>query len=100
MLRGIMQKTDNMPLWVYLAFSSIATRKGALLLIGFSVVFTIYCMPWTKIITNNYAVMKIFLIEDWSWFVMMVPVNIWYWMSLRWIDNNSKWKSRKHVSDI
>jgi hypothetical protein len=89
-----------MPLWVYLAFSSIATRKGALLLIGASVVFTIYCVPWTRITTNNHAVMKIFLIEDWSWFVMMVPVTFWYWMSLRWIDNNSKWPDREQETGI
>ena len=41
-----MEKTDNTALWVFLAFSSIETRKGATRLIWASVFFTIYCLPW------------------------------------------------------
>jgi len=86
-----MQKTDNMPLWVYLAFSSISTRKGALILIGVSLVLTIYCIPWSRFFTNQNWVLKIFLIQDWSWFAMMIPATIWYLVSLRWIDKNTGW---------
>jgi hypothetical protein len=86
-----MEKTDNMPFWVYLAFSSIATRKGALLLVWACVVFSIYCFPWPLYFASRDWVVKIFLIEDWSWFATMVPITVWYWISLRWIDNNPGW---------
>jgi hypothetical protein len=86
-----MEKTENMPIWVYLAFSSISTRKGALLLILVCVVFSIYCIPWPLFFASQDWVVKIFLIEDWSWFGMMVPITFWYWLSLRWVDNKSGW---------
>jgi hypothetical protein len=82
-----MEKTDNMPIWVYLAFSSIAT----MLLISACVVFSVYCIPWSLFFARQDWVAKIFLIKDWSWFAMMIPIAFWYWMSLRWIDNNSGW---------
>jgi len=87
-----MEKTDSMPIWVYLAFSSIATRKGALLLITACVVFSIYCIPWSLFFARQNWVEKIFLIGDWSWFAMMIPITFWYWISLRWIDNNAGWE--------
>jgi hypothetical protein len=86
-----MEKTDNMPIWVYLAFSSIATRKGASLLIWACVLFCIYCIPWVLLFPGRDWVAQIFLIEDWSWFAMMIPISFWYWLSLRWMDNNSGW---------
>ncbi|MCK5307921.1 MAG: hypothetical protein KAJ73_04850 [Zetaproteobacteria bacterium] len=88
-----MEKTDNMPVWVFLAFSSITTRKGALVLTWVCAVFTIYCIPWPLGFTSQDWVAKIFLIEDWSWFAMMVPITFWYWLSLRWIDSNSGWEN-------
>jgi hypothetical protein len=87
-----MQKTDTMPFWVYLAFSNIETRKGAVLLIWACVISTIYCLPWSRFFVQHDWVRKIFIIEDWSWFAMMAPVVFWQWMSLRWVDNNSGWK--------
>jgi len=86
------EKTDNMPIWVFLAFSSIATRKGALILIWISVIFSIYCIPWALFFSGQDWVGGIFLIDDWSWLAMMVPIILWYWMSLRWVDNNSGWE--------
>jgi len=91
-----MQKTDNIPMWVYLAFSSITTRKGALFLIVTCVISTIYCIPWSQIFTHQEWVVKIFIIEDWSWFVMMVVITGWYWASLRWLDNNFAWVDNMH----
>lgn len=88
-----MEKKDNMPLWVFLAFSSINTRKGALILIWSCIVFSIYCIPWVKFFADQEWVSKIFLIDDWSWIAMMVPMIIWYWLSLRWIDKNAVWES-------
>ena len=88
-----MEKTSDLPIWVYLAFSSIKTRKGALLLLQASLVFSFYCIPWIFFFENSDWVSKIFLIEDWGWFAMMVPVTLWYWFSLRWVDQNSGWEN-------
>lgn len=88
-----MTKTTNMPLWVFLAFSSIETRKGALILIGACALFSIYCLPWPLFFDSADWVAKIFLIEDWSWVAMMVPITLWYWLSLKWLDKNDGWES-------
>jgi hypothetical protein len=87
-----MKKTDTLPLWVFLAFSSIETRKGALILIWSSLIFSVYCIPWISFFNDYPWVAKLFLIEDWSWVAMMLPVVIWYWLSLKWIDKNSSWE--------
>lgn len=86
-----MEKTDKLPIWVFLAFSSIATRKGALLLIWASIVFTIYSVPWVLLSPNQQWVAQLFLIDDWSWVAMMIPVTAWYWLSLKWVDKHSEW---------
>ncbi len=86
-----MEKKGNTPLWVFLAFSSINTRKGALILIWSCIVFSLYCIPWVKFFADQEWVGKIFLIDDWSWIAMMVPMVIWYWLSLRWVDKNAEW---------
>lgn len=86
-----MEKTDNMPIWVYLAFSSITTRKGALWLILSSIAFTLYCIPWSILVTNPVWLTTLFLIDDWSWVAMMAPVTLWYLISLRWVDRNLGW---------
>jgi hypothetical protein len=87
-----MDKKDDMPLWVFLAFSSINTRKGALILIWSCIVFSLYCIPWVKFFADQEWVEKIFLIDDWSWIAMMVPMVIWYWLSLKWVDKNAEWE--------
>jgi hypothetical protein len=90
-----MEKNDNMPFWVFLAFSSISTRKGALLLIGACVVFSFYCIPWPLLFTEREWVATVFLIDDWSWLAMMIPILLWYWLSLRWVDRHSGWESEE-----
>ena len=87
-----MQKTDKTPLWVFLALSSIETRRGALLLIWSSIVFTLYCLPWSTFFVGNEWVAKLFLISDWEWFAMMLPMTVWYWASMRWVDKNGGWR--------
>ncbi len=87
-----MEKTKDMPLWVFLAFSSINTRKMAMILIWSSVLFTLYSLPWS-VFTRNAVVAKIFIIDDWSWSAIMVPICLWYWLSLRWIDKYAAWPS-------
>jgi len=86
-----MEKTDKMPLWVFLAFSSISTRKGALLLVWASIIFSIYSIPWSGLFANHEWIASLFLIDDWSWFAMMVPITFWYWISLKWLDRNAAW---------
>ena len=87
-----MEKTSDMPIWVYLAFSSIETRRTALWLICACAVFALYCVPWVLFLTSPDWIGKIFLIDDWSWFAMMVPMTLWYWLALKWADKNSRWK--------
>lgn len=87
-----MAKAIDMPLWVALAFSNFKARKSALLLIAISVVFTIYCLPWSTFFSETTWLASIFLIDDWSWFAMMVPVVIWYCLCLRWMDKNQAWE--------
>jgi len=81
----------KMPIWVLLAFSSIHKRKHALILISASILFTVYCFPFVNF-TDNEIVAKLFLIDDWSWIAMMIPICIWYILSLRWMDNNNGWE--------
>jgi len=88
-----MEKKDNMPMWVFLAFSSINTKKAALILIWCTVVFTVYCFPFSLFFTEQAWVKQVFLIDDWSWLPMMVPMAIWYYLSLRWMDKNKAWES-------
>ncbi|MCK5001858.1 MAG: hypothetical protein KAJ92_00650 [Gammaproteobacteria bacterium] len=87
-----MEKIEKMPLWVFLAFSSIETRKGALILIWACAIFSLYCIPFPLFFENTELIKTIFLIDDWSWVAMMAPITLWYWISLRWVDNNSGWK--------
>lgn len=86
-----MEKTDDMPLWVFLAFSSINTRKGAFILLWSCVIFTVYCLPWALFFTGHGWIVKVFMIEDWSWVAMMVPISLWYWLSLKWLDDHKGW---------
>ncbi|MCK5395166.1 MAG: hypothetical protein KAJ32_04200 [Gammaproteobacteria bacterium] len=86
------EKTPKMPLLVLLAFSSINKRKHAILLIWASILFTVYCFPWMNFF--NYEVIShLFLIDDWSWIAMMIPICIWYILSLRWMDQNNSWEN-------
>jgi hypothetical protein len=95
-----MEKTEKVPLWVYLAFSSISKRRGALLLIWASVLFTLYCIPWAAYFDSPNWLVSLFVIDDWSWFAMMLPITLWYWLSLRWLDHNSGWIVEVVAEDI
>ena len=84
--------TAKMPIWVLLAFSSIQKRKHAIILIWASIIFTLYCLPLVKF-TSNELIATLFMIDDWSWLAMMVPICIWYILSLRWMDKNNAWQT-------
>lgn len=87
-----MDETKKLPLWVLLAFSNTPTRKASLILIWVCILFTAYCLPWANFFENE-MVATIFLIDDWSWIAMMIPVCIWYLLSLRWMDQNKGWEN-------
>ena len=87
-----MKKIDKTPLWVSLVYANVHTRKMALIMVIFCVVFTFYCVPWVQF-SKSSVVTELFLIEDWSWFAMMIPMTIWYWISLKWVDKNAGWES-------
>lgn len=91
-----MIKTKSTPLWVFLAFSAIETRKGALLLIWSCALFSLYCLPWNMMSGNSLGELgqQIFLIDDWSWIGMMAPITLWYYASLKWMDKHEGWVSR------
>ena len=80
----------KIPLWVFLAFSSIQKRNHALILIWACIIFSIYSLPWSTFI-NNDLISTLFLIEDWSWIAMMLPICAWYILSMRWMDMNEGW---------
>ena len=88
-----MEKTPDMPLWVYLVVASVETKKGALLLVYSMVLFTLYCLPWSTFFAGSETVAQVFRIDDWSWFAMMVPMTLWYWLAVKWVDNRRMWKS-------
>ncbi len=82
----------KMPLWVLFAFSSIQKRKHALILIWACFLFTLYSLPWVTFVDNE-IISTLFLIDDWSWIAMMIPLCLWYILCLRWMDQNSAWGS-------
>jgi hypothetical protein len=86
-----MKKTDTTPLWVFLAFYNIESRKGALILIWISLLFSFYCVPWVNYFNGDGWVAKLFLADGWTWFAVMLLITIWYWVSLKWIDRNGGW---------
>jgi len=95
-----MQKDDRLPLWVFLALSSIETKKGALLLIWSSLLFSIYCIPWGLLFAETPWISKLFLLDDWEWFAMMLPMTLWYWLSMKWIDKNRGWPDEVALQPI
>ncbi len=86
-----MSRPDDMPIWVYLAFSSIETRRAALMLIYFCAALSLYCVPWTVFFVGKPWVGRVFVLHDWSWFVWMLPTTLWYCLSMLWMDRHSRW---------
>lgn len=86
------EEETKMPFWVLLAFSNLHKRKHAIILIWVCFIFTLHCIPLVKFVDNE-MVSTLFLIDDWSWIAMMIPICIWYVLSLRWMDNNNGWEN-------
>ena len=87
-----MKVIEKAPIWVTLAYANVHTRKMALIMVIFCVVFALYCVPWVQFSQNKF-VSKVFLIDDWSWFLSMIPLTIWYWAGMKWVDKNACWES-------
>ena len=87
-----MKQIENTTLWVSLAMASVPTRKIAIWLIISCVVFAIYCVPWVNFSANP-LIKKLFLLDDWWWFASMIPLTLWYWVSMKWVDKNNGWES-------
>ncbi len=86
-----MKVIENTPIWVTLAYGNVETRKVALILVLSSLVFTVYCVPWVHY-SKATMVAKLFLLDDWSWFAMMLPMTLWYWLGMRWVDKHQGWQ--------
>ena len=74
-----MERKENMPLWVFLGLLNIETRKGARILFWSSFIFALICIPLS------------WYLDDWWWFGIMLPVVIWYGLSIQWVDRHSLW---------
>jgi hypothetical protein len=80
-----------MPIWIYLPFAGIETRRGALWMIWCNILCCLYCIPWSQYIADVPWISRLFLIEGWLWFAVMVAITLWSWVALKWIDRNAAW---------
>ena len=78
-----MQTTPDQPLWVSLGLANISTRKGALTLFLICLACAIACIPLAYYRWISWI--------DWSWAAVMFPCALWYWLCIRWMDNNAGW---------
>ena len=85
-----MKSQDKTPMWVYLAFASVKTRRGAVFMVWLSTFCSLYCIPWSKYTPAPWAG-KVFLIDNWIWLGVMIVITLWYWLSLKWTDRNHVW---------
>jgi hypothetical protein len=74
-----MQRSNNMPLWVFLGLMNVETRKGTLILVYSMIICSIASIPLS------------WYLDDWWWAVMIAPMGLWYWLCLRWADKNAIW---------
>lgn len=87
-----MKVSETTPMWVQLAWGNVGARKIAVWMIVFCVLFMLYCIPWTQF-SSHPVVAKLSLINDWYWAGSMLPLTIWYWLSLKWVDRHNAWES-------
>ncbi len=73
-----MKKKENMPLWAYWGLWGIHSRKVALGFVVVTGVVSLLCIA-VGIMVHAYTLLSF----------PLVP--LWYWLSLKWADNNSAW---------
>lgn len=78
-----MDRTPNMPMWVFLGLANVNTRKGALILFLSCLLFSIATVPL--------AYLQVWEWLDWSWPALMFPCSLWYWLCIRWVDKHQAW---------
>lgn len=85
-----MKELENTPVWVKLLYVNVHSRKVAWIIVLSCVIFSLYCVPW---VTFNQApwVGKVFLLEDWNWFIPMLPMTVWYGVAFNWVDKRNAW---------
>ena len=74
-----MERKDNMPMWVFFGLANIEKRKGGLILFWSCLAFSFISIPIS------------YYLDDWSWAAIMFPISLWYWLCIKWVDNNSTW---------
>ena len=79
-----MTKSENMPIWVFLAVMNFETRKGANVMVWISLLITLVCVPLSYY--------QPFETVDWTWIAMMAGTTLWYWLSMKWVDKNTGWE--------
>ncbi|MDP8567674.1 hypothetical protein [Methylophilus aquaticus] len=85
-----MKNIDQAPWWVKVVYANVSRRKVACWLTIVCAVFTLYCFPWSRY-SDAPLVAQIFVFDDWEWFLSMLPMTIWYWVALIWIDRHGSW---------
>lgn len=73
-----MKKKEGMPSWAYWGLWGINSRKMAFGFVVISALISLILIP-IGIKINDYS------------FLAFILVPIWYWLSLKWADNNSAW---------
>jgi hypothetical protein len=87
-----MKVSESTPFWVKLVYANVPTRKMALMLSLTCSIFALFCVPWASM-SQNILLTKLTVVDDWGWFVMLLPMSAWYWLSLLWVDKNNAWEA-------
>lgn len=74
-----MERSNSMPLWVFLGLMNVETRKGARILVYLMILVSVLSIPASL----YYA--------DWTWAATLLPMGLWYWLCLRWADKHAIW---------
>ncbi len=85
-----MQHIDQAPWWVKIVYAQVSRRQTACWLTLICAVFTLYCLPWSRY-SHAPLVAQLFIFDDWEWFLSMLPMTLWYWLALRWVDHHTGW---------
>jgi nucleoside permease NupC len=75
------EKKEDMPSWAYWGLWGINTRKMALGFVVITALISLILIP-VGVMVNDYSL------------IAFVFVPVWYWLSLKWADNNSAWPSK------
>jgi hypothetical protein len=86
-----MKKQDDTPTWGFLAFASVKTRRGGLMMVGLNALSCLYCIPWSHYAGNATWVAKVFIVHNWYWLPVMIAITAWYGLGFQWINRHDAW---------